>query len=199
VHCWLKFKVELCDPTQVFHSKKALCDNTREHCCPLWCFIADLCGYMHDIHCHNVRRECLTCPSSLINWNLKWIIACISNWSSFSVCGIYVTQAFFFEHLLRVWTHDWLVFLLLHLPCMSCFGVLEHGMNVLQVAVFCWGFRHITVRTPFGSRSTDLDILWDMLMILFGGRCPHKYIYTTWSCTNHYLPSYRLHNLIHTL
>jgi len=66
VHCCLKFKVELYDPTQVFHSKKALCDNTREHCCPLWCFIAGLCGCMHDIHCRNVRNDWSALPPQLI-------------------------------------------------------------------------------------------------------------------------------------
>ena len=131
MHCWLRLKVELCDPTQVFHSEKALCDNTRKHCCPLWCFIAGLCGCMHDIHCRNVRKECLTCPSSLINWNLKWIAACIWQTDQNSVC---VESTLHRPSLLNIYwecelTTDWYFYCCI---CHAC-----HAVVFLSMAWTC--------------------------------------------------------------
>ena len=99
------------------------------------------------------------------------------NWSSFSVCGIYITQTFFFEHLLRVWTHDRLVFLLLHLSCVSCLWCSwawhEHapscclllGFQVHYCEVSCASFWITKYRFRYCMYSQILEVIWIIIYL----------------------------------
>lgn len=155
-------------PNPSLSQEKTLHDNIRERHCTLWCFLSGLCGCVHDWSVVRISESnAWSAPSpQLINWNLKWITACIWQADLHSVCVESTlhgpSSPFIYwecEH-----TSKWYSFCC---NCHVCHAVvfLAHGMNMRQVTFFClFGCQvhycedcHLH---PFASQSTDLDIVY---------------------------------------